>query len=293
MGWERRGRHRYYYARRKAGGHESRTYLGRGPVAEQTAEADALRQAHKRAERAALREAIARWEKADGPLQTLEDVTEQLARASLEAAGYHQHHRGAWRKRRAKTMTGKGKRLEGLDPEAMERLRQLLGRAEHGDPSSLPEVRRALDASPEVWRRYGDLAAQARASWVRLVAGTNALMEEALSRQLDEREAELGAGTASPLEKLLLSRVVSCWLQVEYADAGHAQLKGVGPAVQEAALRHQESAQRRLLAAAKQLAVVRKLLRPPLSPFEAGLRTFPETPVPSAECRARAYERSR
>jgi hypothetical protein len=57
-------------------------------------------------------------------------------------------------------------------------LRQTVRRAEEGDPSVLPVLRRLLDEHPAVWRRYGNLApistgpqfltpptAQARLSW--------------------------------------------------------------------------------------------------------------------------------
>ena len=37
----------------------------------------------------------------DAPLDDLDELADLLARAALVAAGYRQHHRGEWRKRRA------------------------------------------------------------------------------------------------------------------------------------------------------------------------------------------------
>jgi hypothetical protein len=39
-----------------------------------------------------------------------------------------------------------------------------------------------------------------------------------------------GGPDPSPLEKLLVGRVVAGWLQVHYADAPYAQLRGAPPA---------------------------------------------------------------
>src|SRR5262249_46508046 len=76
----------------------------------------------------------------------------------------------------------------------------------------------------------------------------------------------------SPLERLLVERIVSCWLQTNYADASYAQLKGDSPALHTAALRRQNSAQQRYLQAVKALATGRKVLRPAPAPVEIATR---------------------
>jgi hypothetical protein len=142
-----------------------------------------------------------------------------------------------------------------------------------GVPPQLLEVlQRALDAHPEVWRRYGDLAARAREVWVRMAAGDNLLLRESLERRLAELEAELQPEGASPLEGILIGRVVASWLQVAHADLVASQSDSAAPAVQAQAVRNQGSAQRRLLEAVRQLTTVRKLLRPALPPPSPGLR---------------------
>jgi hypothetical protein len=50
-------------------------------------------------------------------------------------------------------------------------------------------------------------------------------------------------------------------------------------------MKRQESSQKRYLAAMKQLALVRKLLRPALSPMEVAMRTVTEK-NPAGGCRA-------
>jgi hypothetical protein len=155
----------------------------------------------------------------------------------------------------------------------MDRLAELVQRAQQGDVTALPLLREALEADPAVWQEYGDLAAQAQEAWLQLLAGTDYLLAESVRLKLGALRRELGAAGASPLEKLLIERIVACWLQTHYADALYAQAKGPGstPSVRQELMKRQESSQRRYLAAIKQLALVRKLLKPALSPLQLAL----------------------
>jgi len=100
MAWERG----YYYRVRRENGRVVREYVGRGRVAELMAKLDALDREKEREERrldaAALRNEKAELAALDADLEALIETTDLLARAALVAAGYHQHKRGEWRKRR-------------------------------------------------------------------------------------------------------------------------------------------------------------------------------------------------
>jgi hypothetical protein len=161
------------------------------------------------------------------------------------------------------------------ETEFRERLQGLVQRAEQGDETALPELRAALDANPWVWERYGDLAQQSQAAWLQLIAGPNLLLRESVERKAEQLRAELAGPEPSPLEKLLVERVVACWLQVQYADASYAQLQNPSPGQHTAALKRQAGAQQRYLHAIKTLATVRKL-RPALSPVDLALRPVAE-----------------
>src|SRR5262245_50727317 len=160
----------------------------------------------------------------------------------------------------------------------MERLAELVQRAQQGDLTVLPLLREALEADPSLWQEYGDLAAQAQEAWLQLLAGTDYLLAESVRLKLGALRRELGTEGASPLEKLLIERVVACWLQTHYADALYAQAKGPHstPSVRQELMKRQDSSQRRYLAAIKQLALVRKLLKPALSPLQLALGTVSE-----------------
>lgn len=115
MGWERRkgGSGQYYTRSKRVRGRVRREYIGCGPVAHLAAETDAL----AREARAAQRELSAERRRADqaqrdamyaailGPGETLDLVCRVTMRWELEAAGYHQHDRGEWRKRRGEKKT--------------------------------------------------------------------------------------------------------------------------------------------------------------------------------------------
>ena len=176
------------------------------------------------------------------------------------------------------TTTTTPPKQDGED-QALERLQRLVQRAEQGDEGVLGELRAALDANPWVWERYGDLAQQSQGAWLQLVAGRNLLLLESARRKAEQLRAELAGPAPSPLERLLIERIVATWLQVHYSDASYAQLKGTNPAQHTAALQRQNSAQQRYLQALKALATVRKLLRPGLSPVDLALRPVPERPA--------------
>lgn len=147
-------------------------------------------------------------------------------------------------------------------------LAQLLSRAEKGDLTVLPLLRRVLDETPALWQGYGDLALQAQAALVKLAAGNNLRLGESLMRKLEALKAELQGESPSPLDQLLTDRVAACWLQVSYYDALMAQNKQCTPAQIKQLQQQQDSAHRRYLAAMKILATVRKLLMPARSPVE-------------------------
>jgi hypothetical protein len=139
------------------------------------------------------------------------------------------------------------------------------------DAAARGEGRRFPDEGPR--------GRQSQAAWLQLIAGPNLMLHESTRRKAEQLRAELAGPAPSPLERLLVERVVACWLQTNYADAAYAQLKGNGQVQHTAALRRQNSAQQRYLQAVKALATVRKLLRPGLSPVDLALRPVPERPA--------------
>jgi hypothetical protein len=161
------------------------------------------------------------------------------------------------------------------DPAAQAHLASLVQRAQQGDEGALAELRQVLDAHPEFWQRYGDLALQAQTAWLQLISGPNLLLREALQRKLDQLKAELGGTDPSPLERLLVERATATWLQLQYADSSYAHAKASSSSAQHQSIqRRQNSAQQRHLQALKILLTVRRLLSPAQATGEAQPRLF-------------------
>ena len=101
MGWEtRKGHGRYYTRSRRDGRRVVREYVGTGPTAEAIAQLDALDRERRAEERAAWARERTHIDGLTAPVLALDALAEALARVALVAAGFHRHHRGAWRKRR-------------------------------------------------------------------------------------------------------------------------------------------------------------------------------------------------
>ena len=101
MAWETRKRGGRYYTRgRKVNGRVIREYVGCGPAAIIAAAADQARIAERHAARVRARHVQEHCHSLEEPLEALDRICRTLSLIALNTAGYHQHHRGEWRKRR-------------------------------------------------------------------------------------------------------------------------------------------------------------------------------------------------
>jgi hypothetical protein len=149
-------------------------------------------------------------------------------------------------------------------PTGAEEIRKLLKRAQSGDASTLPVLRKLLENPANVDGFGGDLAHQAALSLIDAAAGENLAFKEALTRKLELLRAELSGPNPTPLDRLLVERVVACWLQVQDADVRYAQAKNLSLEWGDYYQRRMDRAHKRYLSALKTLAVVRKLALPVL-----------------------------
>jgi hypothetical protein len=155
------------------------------------------------------------------------------------------------------------------DPgERRKQVRELIKCAEKGDESILPAIRELLDLDPSLVEGVGNLALQVQASWIKAYTGGNLVLVEAAERKMREMRDELAGPSPSPLERLLVERILACWVQMNYLDAIYAQRMASGEAVaweaHEGHQRRQDRAHGRFLSAVKTLALVRRLGLPAL-----------------------------
>jgi hypothetical protein len=151
-------------------------------------------------------------------------------------------------------------------------LTAVVARANGGDPEAAAEVRRFLDANPELAGKLGDLAWHTESALTGLIAGGNALAAEAIRRESDRLREELRGDGSSPLEKLLVDQVVATHLHVRHLQLLAAQSPGQTRGQSTSLTKRLESAQRLHAGAIKSLVTVRKLL--PTAKSGARLRVF-------------------
>jgi hypothetical protein len=146
------------------------------------------------------------------------------------------------------------------DPPVLEQLNSLLQRARHGDEGVLPQLRHLLDRKPEIWRHYGDVALHAIRAWTSLIAGEDLTLKESIARKVEELGREIGGTEPTPLERLLIDRLVVTWLQVQHAEVAACRSLKSSPQLGDFWLKRQNSAHRRLLMSVGALAMLRRLL---------------------------------
>ena len=102
MAWQVVDARKYYCRHRRDGGRPRTVYVGAAgsPAAELAAAADHLRRLGREAAARDRQAEQARHREAEAPLLALCVRTDVLTRAALLAAGFRQHDRGEWRKRR-------------------------------------------------------------------------------------------------------------------------------------------------------------------------------------------------
>jgi hypothetical protein len=149
-------------------------------------------------------------------------------------------------------------------PATADDLEQLLTRARRGDEGTLPRLRDFLHNPAVVDMLGGDLARQVERSLVWPGAAQDLAFREAVLRKLELLREELAGPNPTPVEKLLVERAVTCWLQVQFADLRFAQAKNLTIVQGDYHQRLIDRAHRRYLSALKTLAVVRKLALPVL-----------------------------
>jgi hypothetical protein len=149
-------------------------------------------------------------------------------------------------------------------PTGADELRKFLKRAQKGDDSTLPVLWKMMQDPANVDLCGGDLAKQAEFSLINAAAGDDLAFKTALIHKLELMRGELAGPNPTPVERLLVERIVACWLQVQDADTRYAQAKNLALEWGEYFQRRMDRAHKRYLTAIRTLALVRKLALPVL-----------------------------
>ncbi len=97
MPWDKRG---YYYRKKRIGSRVVSEYIGRGFMANLEAGQDQTERDARAYERRELQAQRAKDAQLEAGIIAADELISAAMNQALEAAGYHRHARGQWRKRR-------------------------------------------------------------------------------------------------------------------------------------------------------------------------------------------------
>lgn len=147
-------------------------------------------------------------------------------------------------------------RKPNLD-EVRQQLIEQAKSANAGDATAMSLLRQTMKELPWLISGFGgNLAERANRSLIDSITGKHLIQKEAIFLWMEQMRVELAGPNPSAMERLLVDRVVTCWLQTQHADYMVAR------ADSDDSQRRQDRAQRRFLSAVKTLATVRKMALP-------------------------------
>jgi hypothetical protein len=145
----------------------------------------------------------------------------------------------------------------------------IAGRVLAGDKTAVPEFRDWLREHPEMVSDWATWPVELLLKHIgnltpvpKTAPGMPLLAMESLRFHLDSLRRELCGPEPNPVEKLLVERVVACWLQVYHADLQALTRGECSPAQAAHDVRRQDRANRRFLQSCKTLANIRRLALP-------------------------------
>ena len=148
----------------------------------------------------------------------------------------------------------------GASAPPREELTTLLRQAQAGDHRVLPALKTHMDAHPEYWVQQGNLSREIRDLLITQLSVDDMARQEAITRWCAAQEQALAGPTPSPLEAMLVSDILTCWLDLDRWRLTSVALdKAPTRGDQQAVQQRVDAAQQRFLKAVKTLAQIRKL----------------------------------
>ena len=141
MGWQTIGSGQYYTRSVREGGKVRREYVGSGSLAVLAAYADAQAREEKAKKRAEQQQAREAEDEETRVMRWYCRAVEGVLRSELTAAGYHQHDRGEWRKKKTAE-----KRIPGMETEVVQAAKAELARRQEERKQPVVRMQRMMDA---------------------------------------------------------------------------------------------------------------------------------------------------
>ena len=143
-------------------------------------------------------------------------------------------------------------------------LRKLIAQANRGNTQAFDRLCALLPTDAAHGVRRVDLAEQAREALITRASGAKALFtQELLRREAQAMTRKLAGPAPTPVEALLVDRIVVCWMHLHYAETSYVQNMQDYSLTQAAFCQHRiTAAHNRYLSAIRTLAQVRRLQAP-------------------------------
>jgi hypothetical protein len=141
-------------------------------------------------------------------------------------------------------------------------LEVILKRSDGKNPSAadMAALEQALKEHPNLWRRLGDLAVQARTHTLETMVASPAL-KASVRHGLIQLKRDLGYFNAPVLEQLLIEQIILCWLRLNVVEYQYTSVANEAATWKKRNYweRRLSATQRRYMQAIETLARVRKL----------------------------------
>ena len=145
--------------------------------------------------------------------------------------------------------------------DASEELRDAIERAQDGDETALPIIREHLRARPDDYWQLVNYARVVQNAQIKAYTGAGLYVQEVMHEVVRRLREDLEGENPSPLESLLVDRIISCYLHVNFAENEYTDSVGPGARLEVAEYMQKrlDRANKRYIAAIKALAQVRKM----------------------------------
>jgi hypothetical protein len=145
--------------------------------------------------------------------------------------------------------------------DASEELRDAIERAQDGDETALPIIREHLRGRPDAYWQLVNYARVVQNAQIEAYTGEGLYVREVMHEVVRRLRKDLEGENPSPLESLLVDRIISCYLHVNFAENAYTESVGPGARLEVAEYMQKrlDRANKRYIAAIKALAQVRKM----------------------------------
>lgn len=148
--------------------------------------------------------------------------------------------------------------------KTVEKLQNLLRLAEKGEEEAIPEIRQILSEQPDLAWHFVDVAQVAEDALIeKMTSEEDLAAKEILRFQLEAMREEIAGENPSPLERLLVERVVATWLQIQLFEGLYANGMSKSMTIAQGNFyqKRLDQTHRRHLSAIRALVQIRKLLK--------------------------------